>query len=403
MGHYAMDMENGRILRVMMELGITKEELLQKTFEDFGGPGVPYEIQELRYEHHLKLIKETTLEIRSLLKARHITILPQNSKTSVVLPSAISNKNINELQKFSYKQRALIMESLSVFEDPKQELRKKNNSEANLHTYGLKEKFKVFQKKQAQKIKEIQKEQMRFQMQLGSKISSSMKIHTEKEKMIEEQKKMQAREKEENYQRKFEEIQERKIMAEEAMESEIIEKLEKIQEKIQKSEELHREALREKIGKTMKLRKISETVARNQEEMMKSNNFEVLQKLVDKQELVKSARGRIEERISKLSESKKEAFEKRRSQALLKIKQTEKDFFLKAKQTEVKILQAERAIFERKSSFNRRLALQQEEKRLKNSDALIKVQRAKRRFVRFYLELQNGKSFGQTTGQISAH
>ena len=345
----------------------------------------------MRYEHYVKLLKATVTEIRELIKTRHITLIPQESKvtsSTLVLPQVSSNKNPNDLKRFPCKQRALLLSTLSCFDAEKvsrSEKFEKNNSEPNLLSNQrgntLKEQFEAHKKKQLQNLKEIKMTQWKFQVQLSRKISESMKKHTDKEQLIEEEKNMNAKEKEDIYQRKLEEIRDRKNRVEAAMETDIITKLERFDQKVQKSEELHSKSIKNQVDRTLKLRKIPENLLKHQEKMMRTGEFDVLQRMVDKHEIVKSARDRIMERIEKESQRKKEEFEKKRSEALIKIKQSQKDFYLKSKNTELKLLAADRLLSDRKSDFHHKLAIQQEENRLKGIESSLKVTRAKRRHV----------------------
>ena len=337
------------------------------------------------------------MEIREGLKQKHVTLLPvenriRHTHSLVDHEATASLKNTtHNFNKFPYNQRALLLSSLSSFE-PEKILKaralKGNKSEPNIiQKNSLKEKFQAFKEKQSLNLQKIQQTQRKFQVDLSHQMIKSMKEHSEREKLIEESKRIQAKEREDLYQKKQEEILERKMKAEEAIESDIVMKLEKFEGKIQKSEELHNEALKKQIERTLKFREFSEIVFKKKEEQKKTNEVEQVQKMVDKHQLVKQARDRIDERINKMAMSKKEIFEKKRLQALEKIKNSEKEFFLRAKGTEKRILTSQKIITERREKFHHDLAIKQEEKRLKDHEGMLKVKRAKKKFVKHYIGL----------------
>ena len=331
-------------------------------------------------------------EIKDKIKERHITLI-QKDPTKMMLSSLVdfsaSHKNITSaFNKMFYKKKEILKKTIFSFEDeklPQTPQMKKIQSSPNLNDQktNLMEKFKKFKEKQMENLETLKKSQKKVQMELSSKITKSMRDHIIREQQIEEEKKIQAKEKEEKYQKKYEEIRKRKQKQEENMEPEIIAKLEKFNQKIQKSKELHRKKIKEKIDKTLKLRETSEIVLKNLEERKKVNEVEILKKIIENQESVKSARDRIDERIQNLALSKKELFEKRRATALQKIKRAESDFFLKTKYAERKFLDSQQAISLRKEKMQHDMLIKQELKRLKDYEGLIKVQRAKRIFVNY--------------------
>jgi hypothetical protein len=188
--------------------------------------------------------------------------------------------------------------------------------------------------------------------------------------------------KEEQYQKKYEEIQGKKMTQDQMFEDAIALKLEKFQNKIQKSEEIHVEAIQEKVGRTLKFQDQFERVQSRLENLRKSNEVELLKKLVDKHEVVKQHRERTEEEINKKLSKRKEIFDKKRNEALERIRKVEQDFILKSRSTEKDYVRAQKNFSERQSRVNEEMMFRKEMKRLKDLECLIKVQRAKRRFVK---------------------
>ena len=315
-------------------------------------------------------------------------MLPSENRTNnynSLDPDALSSNRHtkSDLSKFSFKQKAILMSTLSSFE-PEKTPKSKPLAGNMPHTHdkkSLKDKFKVFKEKQLQNFKKLQKNQKKSQIELSHQMMKVMKEHIDRELMIDQNKRIQAREREENYQKKQSEIQERKIKAEEVMENDIIMKLEKFEGKKHISEGLHNEFIKEKLDNLLKLREATGVFLKHQD-LKKSNEAVQLKKMFDKHQLVKLARDRIDERINKLAMDKKEEFEKKHSQALEKLRNTESEFYLKSKGTEKKIMISQKIISERKEKMHEKLAKNQELKRLKDYEGMIKIQRAKRKFVK---------------------
>ena len=142
-------------------------------------------------------------------------------------------------------------------------------------------------------------------------------------------------------------------------------------------------AIKEKIDKALRFKENSERVLKRQEESRKSNEFEVFKRLVEKHENVMNKKEIIDERIQKNLEQKKETFERRRMVALEKIRKSESDLKSKYKNSEKKFREFEKILNERQERIRLELAMKNEEKNLKNFEGLLKVKRAKRKYVIF--------------------
>ncbi|OMJ68076.1 hypothetical protein SteCoe_34575 [Stentor coeruleus] len=410
---YALDIENQRIASAMLELGISKDELITKKLEDFAGFNVTPEIQKLRYEHYAKLLKNTVNEIRELLKKRHASMLPGEYKVttteSVEEVTYESNKNISqELNRFPPKQREILINTLTSFDLiklPKKEkpkALKQNKSEKNLDSVtnkkNYKEMFKKHQDLQIMNINSLKKEQKQLQIDLYNKTAKSMKEHELREKNYENFRKILAKEREEMHIKKKESIDmrklsfeqlsdndiaqrlERKLSFEQLSDNDIAQRLERFDKKIHKSEELRIEAIMNKIQKTVTLREASERVEMRYKEKSKSNELELFNKLVDKQNKVKTARERNEEKIHNKMQKTKEEFEKRHQIALERIRSAENDLLYNAKKMENQMKASQKIVQDRKKKLYEDFEIKKELNKLKDYECLLKVQRAKRKF-----------------------
>lgn len=399
---YALDIENQRIVSAMLELGIGKEELITKyglyrKLEDFAGFNVTPEIQKLRYEHYTKLLKNTVNEIRDLLKKRHVTMLPGEYKAtataSIEEATYESNKVISqEFNRFPPKQREILINTLTSFDliklpkKDKPKPLKPNKSEKDLNPVmskkNYKEMFKKHQDLQIMNMNNLKSEQKKFQIDLYNKTAKSMKEHEMREKLHEDFKKILAKEREEMYMKKKESIDMRKLSSEQMTDNDIVQRLERFDKKIHKSEEIRIEAIKNKIQKTVKLREASERVEMRYKDKSKSNELELFNKLVDKQNKVKTARERNEEKIHDKMQKTKEEFEKRHNVALERIKSAENDLFYNAKKMENQMRASQKVVQDRKKKMSEDFQMKKELNKLKDYECLLKVQRAKRRFVK---------------------
>lgn len=399
---YALDIENQRIVSAMLELGIGKEELITKyglyrKLEDFAGFNVTPEIQKLRYEHYTKLLKNTVNEIRDILKKRHVTMLPGEYKAtataSIEEVTYESNKVISqEFNRFPPKQREILINTLTSFDliklpkKDKPKPLKPNKSEKDLNPVmskkNYKEMFKKHQDLQIMNMNNLKSEQKKFQIDLYNKTAKSMKEHEMREKLHEDFKKILAKEREEMYMKKKESIDMRKLSSEQMTDNDIVQRLERFDKKIHKSEELRIEAIKNKIQKTVKLREASERVEMRYKDKSKSNELELFNKLVDKQNKVKTARERNEEKIHDKMQKTKEEFEKRHNVALERIKSAENDLFYNAKKMENQMRASQKVVQDRKKKMSEDFQMKKELNKLKDYECLLKVQRAKRRFVK---------------------
>lgn len=304
-------------------------------------------------------------------------------------PSFTFRPNNTQNSKYPFKHRALLQQSLSVFELPQntsQKQLKPSDSYKSLQSASplhpsTKKNLQKFKELQSKNFKSLQKSQVKAQKDLQTFTEKQMTDHLKREQSLEDLKKLKLKQQDESFQRKYDEIQSRKLKNEQGQEDDIIVKLQNFETKIKNSEKNYDKALKAKIGKTQKFREISEIVQKNIEERKKSYELEVFQRLVDKHENVKLHRDRIEEQIRRGIVEKKEKFEKQRIEAMGKIKKAEEDYVQKSRSMEKMYLSAELAVSERKFKIQHEMILRRELKKIKDMECSIKIQRAKRRFV----------------------
>lgn len=344
----------------------------------------------MRFDHYNKMIRKTINDIKDFQKQRHITLFPPESKHTLLnfTQNSQSHKNLPDHRKIPIKQQIILRNTLSAFnvsENQQKKPKKPVSSEIdfNIETKkNYKEIFKKCKGLQEAHIVDIQRNQMKSQKMLGEQFSKSMKEHVEREMMNIKSKRLEAKRKEELYQKKFEDIQYKKMMQEQLFEDAIAMKLEKFDNKIMKSDEVRNKDLQAKVERTLKLRENFEKNKKNYEERQKTNDFDILKKLVDKHEVVKKHREKNEGELQKNLTKMKEKFEKHHLKAVEKIKKSDDEFRINSKKNEKNLIKAQQNLEYRLSRLNEDMLYKKEKKRLKDLECLIKVQRAKRRFVR---------------------
>ena len=337
------------------------------------------------------MVRKAINDIKDLQKQRHVTIFPTESKHTLLnyTQGSQSHKNIPDLKKIPIKQQIILRNTLSSFNNPQKSERRPKKPKHSDDEYNTevkknyKEAFKKCRGLQEVHYKDIQKNQLNSQKILGDQFSKSMKEHIEREMNNDKAKRLEAKRKEEMYQKRYEEIQYKKMMQEQMFEDAIAMKLEKFDNKIQKSDEVRTEVIHERIERTLKLRENFEKAQKNYEERKRTNEVEVLKKLVDKHDVVKKHRERNEEEIQRKAAKRREKFEKLKSSALEKIKKADENFIVFSRKNEKNLIRAQQNVETRLQKMNEEMLYRKEMKRLKDIECLIKVQRAKRRFVIF--------------------
>ena len=331
-------------------------------------------------------MKKTVSIIRETIKksGNHNGLHSVNSENRLHPAWSIKYPEV-EIPDITHKQKKILMTTLGDFQTAKLQELKTNRSEpvfrSTINENMTSEKLKLVKERQQENFKEIKNNELKRQRDLFNQFTKSMKEHTEREELIDKYKKIRLQEKDNLIKIRINQIQLKQTKESEAMEVYIQEKLSRIDNKIQKSNELHNEEMKKKIDKTIKLREIAERVAKNQTESKKTNEVELVNKMMMKQMHVHETRLRIEDRIHKATTEKREQFEKHREIAIEKIKQTEKEMFVKSLTLERRIKKSQKLVSEKKEKMMRDLALKQEMLRLQQQEKLVSIQRAKRVYV----------------------
>ncbi|CAG9333913.1 unnamed protein product [Blepharisma stoltei] len=404
MSNYAIDVTNNRVKQIMEEQGIEEDELLNKNLEDFADPRVTPEIQQLRFEYYTNKLKETVKRIRDILKDRTMTIIRRNS-----LPDLHQSHNSNSisterttpkfqdlaraeedrLNKLKEKQKKMLITTLSMLEKidevekPIKNKRKSSSPILSPHDMNkslkFKEKIESFKKIQEEKFKEKKKEQMQKQKNLYEKIIIDMKNHSEREQIIEQQKKEAAKERDEALKRKQEEIKAVKEGEEIMNEHRIQEELDLMQEKIMKSEEKYVNEREQKLSKTLGLRKFWDLVLGNLDKLKQTHEVEDVLKLIEKQEKVKKRREKIQKKLEEEVNKRREKMEARKRAAQVKVANDEKELYKKVNYLEKRLTASQKNLAMKQDEWKKEVMLRKELQRLKELDGITKVERANRR------------------------
>ena len=159
-------------------------------------------------------------------------------------------------------------------------------------------------------------------------------------------------------------------------------KLEKFDSKIQRSEENHQKAIKSMLeAKREKFQEFIDKTNLNKEEIKKNEHENYFKRIVEKHELVNKHREKNEEELNRKLSKRKEVFDKKRHEAMERIKKIEEEFIFKSRSTEKDFIRAQKNFSERQSKVSDEMMYRKEMKRLKDLECLIKVQRAKRKFV----------------------
>lgn len=359
--------------------------------EDFADPHISHNIQKLRYEHYLKLLKESVHDIRELIKSHHLHRPSEyhiNISPCYQQPSFTYRPLNIENSKYPYKHRMILQKTLSTFELPKtlsKKHKKPSESQTSLQCdspeTSYKKNFTKYKDLQSQNYKAIQKAQIKAQQDLSKHSQKQMIDHLKREKSLEDLKRQQAKQRDEIFQRKCEEIQNRKLKIEEGLETDIVDKLQRYEDKIKKSEKIHSYAIKAKVEKARGFKEIAEVVQKNIEDKKKSDELEVFRRLVEKHDNVMMHRERIGELTQRSMLEKREKFEKQRVGAMEKIRKSQEEFIERTKSTEILYLNAQEINNNKKNRIQEEMLLRRERKKQKDLECLTKIQRAKRKFV----------------------
>lgn len=301
--------------------------------------------------------------------------------------------NIEEkLERIKNKHKNIILATLEHLQKTEQtdNILKQKSSRGKAAEQLLKVKLEE-QKTKKSKIKELQsknamdikKETVESQKMLNMRLSKSMQDFKEREKRKEEEMRMKAKMKEEQFRRKQEEIRRYKEEREAEIEQGIDSKLQLIQMKFEKSKEIHEQEIKKRMEKAHKFIDRVETVSKHQEKAKETNEIETLQRIIEKNTTVEGRKNMIEQKKMEDIEMRRKKFEEKREVANKKISEAEKQQKSKTHFLEKRIATSEKILKQKKEDWNKELELRQELQRLRDEDKKNKVDRAKRLFVTF--------------------
>lgn len=399
---YALKIEDENVQNAMKALDIDPEELLIKSYDDFGGPRVAEHIQELRYDYYTRKLKDLIRQIR--LKIRELRIRASGHDTMSRQHSrSLTPEGVNHQKHWSQESTALIdtqnLRKRKLMQIMRQD-QAKSASMATLEKIKKKgDKVKQMTKEAAEQrrlrnearrlkhleaIEKIKSERDDKHERLLAKLRSSMEEHRKRESDVENLRNEAVKQREQDYLKKQGEVMSHLEARERLIEIETEKGMEKFTNKIQRSEAVHEKGIRAVAEKAAKhidnLIKASDNVERERRLMsaerkkLAYRRFKKLKAAETRRELIQS---RPEDRSIK----------KARSQAALNRIQSERaDLSLKTKELEDRIETSIKVLEERQEARRINIELKHEEQRLKEEDTMRNIRKKQRH--RFELQEQ---------------
>lgn len=341
------------------------------------------DIQKLRYEFHVNSLKNLVAQIRKQANRGESKILSiQKFTTSKDLSQEIFKLSEVEETGINQKQKNFLKKTYSDFQ-----MEKSLNSDSlksvrffNKIDPGdsINNKFKTFQEKQKNNLKELKEKEYKRQRQLSEKLFNSTREH----EIVEEYRKAQLKQREDTSKMRQYEIKSKQEREDQELGEYIQRKLASIEKRIRKSEKIHNQEIKKKLERILKFKAATETVAKNLQELKKTNESEKVNKIIDKQLHAYEARLKIEDKIHQANLSKRDQFEKQKNMALKKMKQSEQLSYQKSQSLEEKIFKSQKLVSDRREQMLYELSIRQEYQRLKDQEKNAVIQRGKRRYVR---------------------
>ncbi|CAG9318077.1 unnamed protein product [Blepharisma stoltei] len=405
MNAYILDVSSPFVITALEELGISPRELLKKSLEDFAEPGLSQEFQSLRYDHYTNRLLDTAQKIRNFIKSHYNSLqshirhssAPESQRSQSATFSQENSQTFraatayqNEAEKLNQikeKNKELILSWIPTnFLDNSPEKSKSSESGRKIKKFTSQkhevylEHLKKFKEQQLAASKAIKAKEIKMQKELSNRLIKSMSEHGLREKLAEEEKKRKIKEREEIFKKKQEEIKHDKEMKEDGMEMEIKNKLNQFQWKIMKSEETHEAEIKKKLDILARHKEMAEIVAKNQEFLKRSQEMEVLCKIINKQESVKERRIQIKRKYLDEIKNRRHKSESKRQKAIERLKSQEKQLENNSTVLEKQLNATQQLISQKLSENEKELKLRQELQRLKNEDSNLEVLRSKRKF-----------------------
>lgn len=355
--NYALDINNPRIKSAMDTLGIEKEELIVKTFNDFGAKGTRDEIKQLRFDYYTKRIEETVKLIKSVMQSKRSKTKDTTIKTSYEDESyeQESSQLLQPDKKIFMNERnkEVLITALHSIKDfhIKPESRVRPKSMANPRSAKLTkiEQFKKTQQENYSKI--LNMEEIKVRKALSQSFNSAKaSASTPKSRNLN-----QTTPKPLHF----------------PIEPDVSEKLARFDEKLEKSRVLHeKQVLMKKESARMQ-----QSIGRFGTIDEECKN-EIIVKMIEKTRAVSERREKRKQEIQEKWEKVKDFKE----QKVKKLQEIETQFrqYIQNKEINLqrKLVAADKVVKNRKASIGKEIELKIEQQKLRDEEALIKLRRA---------------------------
>ena len=397
----------------MATLGIEENELLIKylpfrSLDDFAGPHISSDIQNLRYTYHRKKLAETVKKLKYQIRedrqrqgnaSSQISAKPPKSPMSAKKPELEKSKSLADFllyeqskltqAKEKYKKKIVNMLERSLPspvnkktppEIPEGELTRKDQL---LKEQLDKKHEEIEQRRQrhAEKLQEIQKNKETLQREMFRNISKSMREHEERGRKLEMEKRELLNARAKSMQEKQMNVQRKMSEKETEIDRKLQEKLMEIEEKIKKNRQLHLEAVKERAEKATKSLVKAELKSNKLESLKAENELERIKQYISAQQQAQSRKHEItSSQLEKFEESRKKVEEKMGHIRELQLKEKQEES-KQINRLEKKMQTASQVLAQRQRDWSKELELRLEMQRLMDEDKRTKVERAQRRFV----------------------
>lgn len=370
--NYAIDITRPRTKLAMLALGIEPEELVLKSFDDFGGRGVNEDVQKLRYNYYSRKLKEVIRQINSYIKEeamRRMQTISNSPKspTGLFLTQSMSlEETVDEVAEIKEKEKIKILESFNGINDSitaskaieerlkmGREARERIQSEVNSRRMQLQK----FKEKQQENILRIRQEQESKADKYKSPRSSPKK---QKDSVNDSSFQM--------YSKTLSDFNE--------TDEEIETKIHQFDLKMLRSQKNYEKYLQQKRDAAARL--LEKNLSNWPSERSVDFDVERITKMIEKQRQVEARRHSfvIEQQENRLEMRRKH--EERRSIALQRIKEEEKLEQNRKQAIERRMEASERLLKQKHDSWMKELELKNEMSKLKDEEALLNAERKRR-------------------------
>jgi hypothetical protein len=351
--NFALDINNPRIKSAMETLGIDKEELTLKTFNDFGAKGTRDEIKQLRFDSYSKRLEETVKLIKSTMQSKRSKTKDTTIRTSYeddFFEESSSQPAEPEKKVFlNDRNKDVLITALESIKDFHIKPAKKERPKSMANPRSLKlskiEQFKKNQQENYSRILNTQELQVRKALSQG--VNSKPAAQTPKVKNT-TSKPLHG-----------------------TIELDVGEALAKLDEKIEKSRVLHEKQIlmkKESARTQMSITRLAPFEEDHQNELI----FKILEKTRAVSERREKRRQEVQEKWEKIR-----TFKEQRAQKLQEIEsQFRQHMQNKELSLQKKLHAAENIMKNRKASMGKEIELKIEQQKIRDEEALIKLKRA---------------------------